>query len=102
MYLKERIVTHTALRLELMHQLLKRQLLVRVGIQRHFSYPCQQLAKTRVTGEICSQHERIHEESHQLFDFGTVTIRDGRSHCDIILTRVAVEQSLKGGQHGHE
>ena len=52
MHLEQRVAAQVALRLQLLHQLLEGQVLVRVGLQRHLAHPPQQLAEAsgRPTG----------------------------------------------------
>ena len=57
-----------ALRLQLLDQLLERQVLVGVGVERRLAHPRQQLAEGRVAGEVGAQDQGVDEEADQPLD----------------------------------
>src|SRR5579871_2040204 len=60
--LEERRMAEAALRMEFVHQLLKRQVLMGISPQRRLLNPREQLHKTRVAGQIPAQCKRVHEK----------------------------------------
>src|SRR5687768_17448659 len=62
-YLDQRCAAQVPLGLQLLHQLLKRQLLVRIRRKRHLPHPGEQLPEGRVVGEVGAQHQRVEEEA---------------------------------------
>ena len=50
--LKQRMATEVPLRLQVFHQLLKGQVLMIIGLQRHLPYPRQQVPERRIAREV--------------------------------------------------
>src|SRR5215472_12546967 len=100
--LKEWVMTRTSLRLELMHQFLEWEILMRISIERRAAHPSHQFTERRVTGKIRSQHKGVDKIPDQALDLETVSIRDGGSYHDIGLPGIPMEQRLKRRQRGHE
>src|SRR5262249_33952466 len=61
--LKQRHLAQVALRRQRFHQLLKRQILMRMAVQGRLSHFRKQLAEAWIAGHACPQHERVHEEA---------------------------------------
>src|SRR5260370_22061902 len=71
--LEERVLAGVTFRSDLFHQLLKRQILMCVGSERHFPHALQKLAKSRITGKVGAQDKSVYKETDQAFDFRTGT-----------------------------
>ena len=67
-----------------------------------FPYTPEELAKRGITGEISPQNERIGKYSNQMLDFYTGAPGNWCAHDKVFLSSVAHQQSLEGGQQGHE
>ena len=64
-HLENRGMAETALGLQLVHQLLERQILVRIRSQRRLTHPTQQLHKARISRQVAAQRQGVHEETDQ-------------------------------------
>ena len=100
-HLDERIAAHVAFGAQLLDQLLERQLLVRIGIERRFADPGEQIAKARVAGEVATQHQGIDEEADQALELALRASGDRAADGDVVLSAVAGQQHLEGRQQGH-
>src|SRR5581483_11272071 len=85
-YLDQRVLAQAALRAKFFDQLLKRHVLVRVRAQRRFFHSIDQLAKTWISMNPCSQCQRVGEETDQSFKLSPYPIRDRCPDHDIVLT----------------
>ena len=74
--LEQRISAQIPFRIELLHQPLKWQVLVRKRIQSDPTHASQQLDKTRVSRCIGAHHQTVDEETDQLFELGPRPIGD--------------------------
>jgi hypothetical protein len=101
-HLEERRLAQVPLRLQHLHQLLKRQVLLRVRLQRLLLYPSQQLPEARVSSQVAPQHQRVHEKADQLLQLPMRPVGDRRPHGHVALPTVAAEQHLEGRQQRHE
>src|SRR3990170_2215717 len=101
-HLKERRAAQVPLRPQLLHQLLKRHILVRIRPQTHLPHPTQHLPETRPPAHIRAQHQRVHEKPDQPLDLHPVAIGNRRPHHHVFLPRITVQQHLKDPQHHHE
>ena len=101
-HLEERVPAHVPLELKHLDQLLEGQVLMLVGAQRRLLHARQQLPEGGVTGEVRAQNEAVDEEADQPLDLGPIAVGDGGSHDDVLLPRVAMEESLEGGEEAHE
>src|SRR5215216_264657 len=70
--------------------------------QRRLSYLLQQLSKTSRAIYLRPQHQRIDEETDQVFYLGPVAIRDWCSDQQIILPAVTPQQHVEHRQQTHE
>ena len=92
-----------ALRLQLLHQLLERQVLVGVGRERRRRAPAASSSANVGSPErSLAQHQGVDEEADQPLDLGAVAVGDRRADDDVGLAGVAAEQGLEGGEQGHE
>src|SRR6185503_18487314 len=84
--LKQSHVTNATFEIQFFNQSLKRHILVSVRSEGHFPHSPQQLAETRIAGEVCAQRQRVHEEPDQSFHFSTCAIRNSCPHHDVFLS----------------
>src|ERR1044072_2236737 len=64
------------LRVERLHQLVKRQILMRIRFMTDFAYTSQQIAERRIPGKIRTQHQLIDKETNQPLSLTSIPIRD--------------------------
>ncbi|AGO43406.1 hypothetical protein M062_12520 [Pseudomonas aeruginosa RP73] len=92
----------TALRLQGLHQLLERQVLVRLGLQRALAGLGQQLVEAHPTVQVGLEHLGVDEEADQPLDLHAVAIGDRHADTDIRLPAVAIQQRLERSQQQGE
>src|SRR5260370_6712608 len=95
-------MTQAAGGMELLHELLERDVLVSIGLQRRLSHPREQLTKSRIPGEIAAQDQRVHEETNQAFGLHLCSSGDRRTNGNVFLPCVAREKRLKCREQRHE
>ena len=97
-YLKQGRVDQASFRLQFLEHFFERHF--RIGISAHRGYPhaIQQLAQRRVAGEVAAQYQRVGEQADDVFGFRRDAIHRRRTHQNVVLSRVAVQQSLERGQ----
>src|SRR5215213_1160591 len=101
-HLKQRCVTQLSLGLDDLDQFFKRHILVSISFQRHLSNPFEELSKRRVAGKVNSQDQHVGEESNQSLNLNVIAVRDIRTHHDVSLVSIAIEQDLKSSEQRHE
>ncbi len=101
-HLEKRRVRQVPRRRQLLHHLLERQVLVRVGRHRGLPRAVQELVEARPAGEIGAQHQGVDEEADQRLDLGPVAARHRRAHGEAALAREPREQRLEAGEERHE
>ena len=99
---EQRVAVQPARQTQRAQELLDRQLLVAIGLQRHVADPLQHFAEGRIAGQIGPQHDRVGEHADQPFDLQLTAIGDQRAHGDVMMVGVAAEQALKRAQQCHE
>ena len=75
--LKQRRVAHVAARLQGIHQIFERQVLMIVGGQRGCFFAFNHFAKSGIVVELIAQNERVNEQADQRLDFRSITIGNG-------------------------
>ncbi len=98
-------MAEVALRVELLDQLLERQVLMGIGGQRGLPDPREQLRErwsSGCAGEVGAQHQRVDEEPDQPLGPQLAAAGDRRSDAHVVGIADAGQQSLEGGQDGHE
>ncbi len=100
--LEQRVVAGVAHRLQDFDQLLERQVLVRVRLQRQVAHAREQGTEGRVAGKVGAQHQRIHEEADQPFQLRPGAIGDRRADDDVGLAAQARQQHIERRQQHHE
>ena len=96
------MVSQFSLRLQLLYQLLKRQVLVSIGSQRRLPHSTQNLSKSGIARKVCAQNQIVNKKPYQPLGLHPTATRNRRAHHDVVLTCVAVKQYLEGRQQGHE
>ena len=89
-------------RLQFLHELLKRKILVSVGSETYCPHTAQQLSKAGIAGKIRAQNQRVDEEPDKILHLGAITARYRRTDNDSLLARVAIQQRLEGGEQCHK
>src|SRR5713226_7745622 len=100
--LEDRRATQVALGFQFFDYLFKRNVLIRVRVQRSLSHARQQFAKTRIARQVRAQRQIVQKKSNQLFGFGAWAIGDWRADDDVFLRGVVMKQDLERGQQRHE
>ncbi|GAA17987.1 peptide synthase PvdJ [Pseudomonas aeruginosa NCMG1179] len=100
--LEQRVVAEAAFRLQSLHQLLERQVLVRLCLQRALAGLSQQLVETHPAIDVGLEHLGVDEETDQPLGFNPVTVGDRHADTDIRLSAIAMQQRLEGSQQQHE
>ncbi len=88
--------------LQLLDQLLERQILMRVAVEADLAHARQKVADARIARQIGAEDERVHEETDQAFDLGAVAIRHRRPDGDVGSSGVARQQHVPRGEQRHE
>ncbi|KWV69776.1 hypothetical protein PFL603g_06223 [Pseudomonas fluorescens] len=95
-------MAQAALRLQRLHQLFERQVLVVLSLQRTLFDLGQQLTERHLPIHISLDHLGIDEEADQALSLATVSVGVRHTHTDIGLTAVAIQQGLERSQQQHE
>src|SRR5579862_6313253 len=95
-------MTEAPLRIQLGHELLERQLLVRICPQGSLACPPEQLSKARIATDVDAKRERIGEEADQLFELDAVPVRDRRADDELVLRAISREEGREGREQRHE
>ncbi len=83
-------------------QLVERQVLIGLGLQRGLAGAGQQLREWQADFQFRAQHQGVDEEADQALGFQARTVGAGDADADIGLPAVAVQQALEAGQQQHE
>ncbi len=89
-------------RLQLLHQLLERHVLMRIRAQRRLLHAGQHGAEGRAVLQARAQDQGVDEEADEPFQLGEAPAGDGRADDDVLLPGVAGQQQLEGRQQHHE
>src|SRR5690348_16441919 len=87
-HLENRIVAKAPLRLQFLYKLFERDVLTRVSFQAGFFRPRQQIAKSGIVGESCTECERVYKKSDQRFQLSEVAACYWRPDNEVCLARV--------------
>ncbi len=101
-HLEQRAVAEAALRVQRLHQLLERQVLMRLRRQCGALYLVQQRLEGGVQIELGLEHLGVDEEADQALGLHPVAVGNRHTDANLGLTRVAVQQRLETGQQQHE
>ena len=91
-----------ALALESLDQLFERKILVGEGREGRRANPTHHLLGTGVAAEIGAEDHRIRQRADQPLGPRAIAIGDERRHAQVLLTQVAMQQRLQGGDERHE
>ena len=100
-HLAERVMGKVPGELQLLDELLEREILVRVGVEGHLPHPPRQLREGRLSRQAGPQHQDVDEEADQVLDLAAVAVRHGGAHDDVVPSGQAGEQEVVGGEGGH-
>ena len=87
-HLENRIVAEAPLRLQLLYKLFERDVLTRVSFQAGFFRPRQQIEKSGVVREICTECERVYKKSDKRSHLSKVSACNWRPDYDVCLARI--------------
>ena len=100
--LEQRVPAHVALRPEFFDQTFEGNILMSVRPHRGLPHPTQQFGETGITRNIAAQHQRVHKQTNEFFNFGTAASGNGRAYHQIVLPAVTGQQNIETSQQGHE
>ena len=101
-HLEQRAALQRAHRLQLLHQLLERQRLMRERPQRRLAHLRQQTAHALVAREPRAQHQRVDEEADQALDLVPRPVRHRRPQQDVRLPAPAPQHQRQRRLQHHE
>ncbi|MDT4813054.1 hypothetical protein FQZ97_460250 [compost metagenome] len=101
-HLEQRAVAQATLRLQRLHQLFERQILMRLGSQGRPLHLLQQLTEGRRRLELRIQHLGVDEEPDQPLRFNSGAVGDRHTYSYVVLPAVAMQQYLERRQQQHE
>ncbi len=101
-HLEEGVAAQVSPGLELLHQFLEGDVLVRIRAERHLAHLGQQLAEGGQRGGLRPQHQRVDEEADEPFGLRMRASGDGGADAEVVLPRVAREDRLVCRQQHHE
>ena len=91
-----------ALGLKRLDQLLERQILMRIGVERGRLHPLQQVAEGRIARAIGAHNQDVREETDQILELVPASPRDGRADDHVVLVAEARQQHLERCEQHHE
>ena len=100
--LEQRIVAQTSLWLQCFHQLLERQIRMRLGSVHSLLHLGQKITDPVTGVNLGTHHQGIDEEANQSLGTGLMPSRHGNTHTQIPLTTESVQQRFKAGQNDHK
>ena len=100
--LHEGVARQIALGVQLLDELLERQVLMRVGVERGRADAVDELEERGLATEVDAQHERVDEEADEALGLHPVPVGDRGAHDHVVLSRPARQHHVEGGEHDHE
>ncbi|CRM57504.1 hypothetical protein [Pseudomonas sp. 25 E 4] len=89
-HLEQRAQTQAALGLQGLHQLLERQVLMSLGLQRALAGLLQQVLDAHLPVDIGLEYLGVDEKADQPFGFHAIAVGNRHAHAHVFLTAVAV------------
>ena len=87
---------------DLLDQPLERRVLVRVGFQRGFLHPREQLEEGRIAGQVGAEDQGIDEGPHQALGLEPGSVCDRRADRDVLLPGIPSQHELEAREQRHE
>ena len=100
--LDDRLAAQVTDRMQRLDQLLERQVLMRIGVQRGGLDAVQHGAERGCAVEPAAQRQHVDEEADQALGLGAGASRNGGSDHHVVLAAPARQQHLEGGEQQHE
>ncbi|RMS52248.1 hypothetical protein ALP64_204261 [Pseudomonas syringae pv. actinidiae] len=100
--LEQRVVAQVTFRGQRIHQVLKRQFLMRLSAGNDLFHLIQQLSKALPLVHLYTQHLSVDEEADQPFQFAAGAPGVGRADANVGLTAEARQHHRQRRQHQHE
>src|SRR5947208_1589582 len=94
--------TEIAYRMKCLDHLLKREILIGIGIQTALSHLLHELTEGGRTSEVAAHHQGVEKAADEAFDFRLSAIGKCCAHGNIGLPSVTSQQDLKSGKQQHE
>ncbi len=101
-HLEQRVIGAAARWLQGFHQLVERQVLVRLAFDGSLPYLLQQQCGGHLAVQLATQHLGVEERANQPFAFRADAVGHRRANAQVTLAAVAVQHGGQGGSHGHE
>ncbi len=101
-YLEQWVQAQAALRLQRLHQLFERQVLMGLCVQCPLPDLTQQLGNARLPIDIGLEHLGVDEEAYKPLGFSAVAVGDRHADADVLLATVAMQQRLERSEQQHE
>ena len=95
-------MTEIAVRVQLLDDLIERQLLMVVGFERLVRHPIDQRRERRIARQVGPQRQRVHEQTDDAIELRPSAARDGRADDDVVLAGIAQHQRLERGEQHDE
>ncbi len=94
-HLEQRVTRKVAVWFELLHQLVERNVLVRVGLEHRRLHLVKQAGERQVLFQIRTQHQRVHKQTDQPLELTMRSAGDRRPHQNVREAGPTREQRLK-------
>ena len=101
-HLEQRRITQVAFRLDRIDHLLEGDVLMVIGVQRGNAGTRQEFAETGIARKVVAQHQGVHKEADQGFDFRLSAIGDRSPQTKIFGAGIAGQLDGKGRFQNHE
>ncbi|CRM42315.1 hypothetical protein [Pseudomonas sp. 37 R 15] len=100
-HLEQRAQAEAAFRMQRLHQLFERQVLMGLGVQGALAHLAQQLLDAHLPVKVSLEHLGVDEETNQTLGFQAVAVGNRHADAHIFLATVAMQQRLVGRQQHH-
>src|SRR6185436_5825313 len=91
-----------SLRLQLLDQHFKREVLISKSTQRYFAHPFEHGLKIGVTAEVIAEHQSIQKTAYQPFCLDPRAHGNRGSDQQVVLPRVAIQEHVQRGEQYHK
>ena len=100
--MEQRRPAPVARRLQLLDQLLERQILVGIRPQGHLAYPSDGLGEARIPSQVDAQDEIVHEEPDETLDLSSVAVGNSCADNQIGTVGISIQHGQKSCEQNHE
>ncbi len=99
--LEQRVGADAALRCDLLHDLLERDVVVRVGALAHLPHPAQDAGEGGVAREVRAHRQGVDERADERLGLGVVAPGHRGAEDEVVLAGVAVQEGGDPGEQHH-